>query len=552
MQYWAKTIREISMGALLSSGLAPMDPLKYKFDKKELALAALLGLVVCLLAHNAVLNHFYLNGAGSDSAWFSAMEWRTSWRLPIPNFLRGDNPSYFTNHISPIFWLPLLAGFLLPLDHISLYAWFIGSLYALNVVAFLLLCLKSLQAAGMAYARSLSCLLALLFATCGILVQQLVLPHFEMGMAAAILAFYLFYFLDKPVLAIGSLIFGFAVREDFGLHLASSLIFVMLWQWRLTRQPPRFLLYALLAAILTSFILLSVPSMLHEGQGLLGRTYMGGQAFARITPTLLENRFYFFFSEHNHLWVPMLMLVIAGIAARNPMLIWGGLFSLPWLLFNMIFSSHEAAGRMTLYYTFPLLVNLAWPMLCMLFQARMPPARQVRSSSAGTLVALQVVLLLATLMPASRQPFTQRFYYVDIWPDEDAAAAPHYALWRERFAKHQDQLGTFWTGYAVAAFAPQDIPRRTLYEAEYYGLAQPEAGNLQRDSILYFRSPYTCDWVTNLARHMQFRNSYSVRGTRLALLTNRTSAELDGFKDLLVPLHLKPGESLCQLPKRHS
>ena len=186
-----------------------------------------LALVVAITFYcqqNVVLNQFYHQGALTfDNGLFSSLIWRNNWLLYYADGISHDqNSSFYRTHISPFLLSPSAISYLLPLSMAQFYAAFIASMFAL-LAAIMYGLLNILFCVRLSYAA----LLALGFASSGLIADSLWLPHYEFFIPAFILLF-------LTCLATGqnkaSWIFfslSLSVREDAGLHIACLLLTIM-------------------------------------------------------------------------------------------------------------------------------------------------------------------------------------------------------------------------------------------------------------------------------------------------------------------------------------
>ena len=523
---------------------------KSKFWPESLIIA--LVLLTCMWqVHDVIINHFYMHGAGTDSAWFASMSWRTSLWLDTPRILDERVATYFGSHISPIFWLPLMASYIFPVDYINNFGWFMAALYSLVVFATAMIIRDAV--ASTEYSRttrlSLTGLFTGMYAISAVLVQQLVLPHFEMAISALVMLTIWLLLQSHTRAAVAAMLLGFCVREDFGLHLASFLLPVICIVWWQKRELLRHALYLSLAGVVLSVIITPIPTFFQYTQDLLRGTYIGDPPFAHITREALIRRFLHLYSFNNHLWVPLLLLVIAGLLRRSALLAVGGLIPIPWTLINVVFSRHDAAGMYTLYYPFPILVSLAWPMLYILM-VKYWLKEDKRPVSFASMMVLQLYVLVASCIPQWEwigRDNTQKYNYVDAELGEDAKLQPDYVIWRERVAKHADELGTLWANFQALAHTPYTLRRSSYYDTSIFD-SMPVEKIPARDSFLVFEHPYTCQEIDRPVEYAKYPNMFYIKGTRLTLLTHKRFEDLLGFSDLLmIPKIREP--RLCGLPK---
>jgi len=347
--------------------------------------AALLAATVAFWFNdNYILNHFLHGPYLYDTGWYAAMIYHPTPVLMEPPAI-GDGVSFYNTHVSPLLFLLGLPSYGLNEGLQEYYAQFIGCMYGLLVLAGVLAA-EPLTRTWDWRGPLAAAMVGLGLAFSGVSLMAVGYPHFEPLYAGLAVLFFALLFRGKWKWA--SLPFGLAllVREDAGLHLFGYLFLLLLCSWRVPALRPwrkRLTVFAL-TALSYSIVVIVLQKTFFHADNALRRIYLGDPTYAHVTTALIKQRVAFYIGHNKFVLLPCLL--IAGLAAwRRSWLLLAGLVGvLPWLTLNFLGKS-EAAGNLAVYYSFPTLVMLAWPILIYPLEAR-------RTSRGATLLAGAIVL----------------------------------------------------------------------------------------------------------------------------------------------------------------
>jgi hypothetical protein len=312
--------------------------------------------------YHYIINHFLHGPNLHDTGWFGGTIYHPTWDLIDPPAL-GDNVSFYNTHISPILFFLGLPSYWLPDILPVYYAKVIGVVYGSLGLAGTLAAEPLTRAWGWRGPLAAG-LVGLGLAFSGLSLAAIGYPHFEPLYAGLAVLFLALLFRGQWKWA--ALPFGLAVmvREDCGLHLFGILGLLYLCSWRVPTLRPwrRQLLGYALAGLAYSLSVIALQKIFYHTDNALQRIYLGNPPFAHVTAALIQQRVVYYLLHNKYILVPGLLVAALAAVRRSWLLLAGAASMLPWVLFNF-FAKADAAGNLSLYYSFPLLVMLIWPIL---------------------------------------------------------------------------------------------------------------------------------------------------------------------------------------------
>jgi len=466
------------------------------------------------LVYVAVLNNFYSSGDMLDPVWLASIAWHSDFGQHAPPAMPV---SFFTSHVSPIFWLPNLVSYVLPLSKIDYFGLWYGGIYALYSAgiykAWLLNRPKAASGLAVLGEVPLAVVVGLAATFSAFPMQALRLPHYELALPAFALWFLITLVEGRYRWAILWFALCLMVREDAGLHLFAVLF---LWgaAWRFTstfyaRPWPRAryvwafaaaaLAYAIFAVLLKNFVI--------QADNLFTRLYVGTPPWHHITGELLLERLRFYALERTWITVPLLVTMGWAAISRNPLLPLGYIAFLPWLLLNFQ-ATHVTPGTLGYYYGFPFWLALAWPLIALHLWPQLgqrPPRRWpyllvLAASLAGWQYDRVVVY-----------PLQKGFF--DKYPFAITSELLHRHNYEEfvgYFAAHEKEFARSGVDLAVFGLVMDHVTRRNWLEEQK--LTDPP------EILIYFTGGF--EWpihVVPLLATGFYGHFYQVPGTRIEL-----------------------------------
>jgi hypothetical protein len=320
--------------------------------------------VTFVFAYRFMAYHFMNGPYLYDTGWYSYSMFRNGFTLPnLPHIRAELGDSFFTQH------LYLLASLLHPLSYLVSTHYIFLSLYmgATYVPAFLgpFLAVRALP--GVAQSpfvhAAVAFLIGLLFVASGPVIMALGYPHLEVPIPTCFMIFLALHLLGWHRGKWVALAVGLIVREDAGLHYFGYTVMIGLYElWRPTGTVPRRTLVQVAAlSVAVSLTMMFVQRHFFPiGVSMFEKSYVGTPRFAQLD--VFPQRFMDFVHGAPPIYVPALVVLAVGLALRAPALLLAYLACVPWVVLNIVFSISPAAHSLSLYYGFPLLLGLAWPL----------------------------------------------------------------------------------------------------------------------------------------------------------------------------------------------
>lgn len=457
--------------------------------------------------YHFIINHFYWDGAYFlESGLYSSLIWHNDFFLSCPKVFYVD--AYYHIHVTVMQSLASMLSYVTPLNRIEFYAAHQAFIYtALFLGCYRMLVVHYLHART--WLIPLAAGLAVLFCLTGPVQQAVLFPHLEIAFPAMAILF--LGFLAEKRLGPASLFFALAltVREDAGFHLVAFLGLLIVWQrirgtsFKVQQAQVIFMcvafFYSASALAFQEFFFPDDPAFI--------RTYVGNPSFAHITPDILRERLFIIFSEKHYLVVPALILAAWSIVKRDMVLFIGLAAYVPWFLLQTI-AIPPAIGTWSLYYSFPFVVTLFWPLFAALWRGGMPlPLRQRRSA-----LALFAILVTVSAFGFGRQHFQ---FFTRVFPKNiNKAAIHHVADWVAAMAV-SEKLGRVVVDDAVLSLRPTVFVKDQQVGETTWNTA---------DTVIFFQDTFQRGEVMRLKQRWNLAHAYQFKDSRIRMFT-RTPAQ---------------------------
>ena len=504
---------------------------------RSVLLAVLVVLLIGTSAYNTVLNNAYAYGATlHDSTIFATIMWRSGWLLmPAPAL---GTESFFNTHITPIHYLPNLFSYWFPGDRITYYALVYGAVYgALGFAAFLVI-------RGVAPPRSGNWLglFAAIALFCSLPVfQGQWEPHIEVASPLfAILMFRAWQLRDYRQSLLW-LLLNAAIREDLGAVYAIPLALLAVVQYLanrgrdpdLAREQLRWGVILCGISIAWSIGAFAIQKRYFAQFDVMHQFYFDrDNPLGHLTGALLSQRAHAILVNEQGIWLPLLVLVVAGGAFRDYELLVGSVAFLPYALINFL-SKMELSATLNSYKAFPFAVVMLWPAIVALR----------RPTRAKRYLLLQLAVLACGIFSVS----DGRLYFNGPWGLSAAAGrwfaqpltehAEDYRAFGVRLGE-PGALGTVRASQGVIALYPYSFAPWYLSDYQDLNLADVP----KYDSFIWFVGDRDAAIAQNILARAGDRDRYRVIGTKIELATRLPPDRLSIFAGLLekLPLEARP------------
>ncbi len=505
-------------------------PFLARLGSERLALGMVFALT-WLLYFNAGYNHVYVYGGSSDALTISGFLWKADWLLHgAPGI---DDRSFFGQHFSPLL-LPFgLASHLFGFDHGQWFAIVTGLWHALATVIFAAVVRVVARELGFQAAAGISAAAGLAFALTWLHAGMAYLPHFEILEAGLLIGSLALIMRQSWRWAAIALALLWLTREDAGLHLATFLAALTLAVGLQERRWPMDWIALTAGALIAALVAFRLGPLLASYSMNLGQLiYFGEPLFSHLSLADTAERLVRFFTRRTPVWVPLAVLLVAGILLRDLRYIAGVVAVLPWLILNVGLARTGSASSLDGYYAFPILVAVAWPSLVALLEIHQPTGR---SSGKAIWLSLQALTLAAASSPPIRlEPprlgshyASHRMSIVDVAHTAEASRAFSRAIER-----HRDELGEVAVTLHAALLAPWTLNRIEWSEDfEAYGRDYASL-----DTFLAFDHPFSCPHTQAFAARAALPYRYSVPGTRIVLYSRHSREAMPNLAPRLQPV----------------
>jgi hypothetical protein len=461
----------------------------------------LLGAFAAVAAPSTVytLNHFYVDGAATDS-WFLAWTvWRNGVGLDTPASIAADR-SFFGTHFSPILVIPALASHFVPIGMFAWYALFAGMVHGLVAAAVFQALHKSLGASDrrsllVAFAAAIG------YGLGGFAVAALQLPHYELLFVAFGILFLAALARDSRVAAWVWFVLTLAVREDAGLHLFCVLLAAQLLCRRHSVWP--FMGAALGYAVLA----FALKHALWPSEGQMTRVFTGNPPYAHLTWALLQERLSTIFLWRGYVWQTALVAILWALWARDRLIVAGIVAALPWAVL-CISAASGAPGTLDQYYSFPLFLASAWPIVALRWRHGEAVTPRLRRHALAWTLAMALAASFAWRDGAFCYPCAKSLY------SGLPRSMPQVDEFAGRLREGLPQLGKTRVDMAVMALWPDAGARLDWL----YPDSQLLRGN---DSILWFEGSLQASLAWAAALTSGLTSHYRVAGTNIVVASNR-------------------------------
>lgn len=483
-------------------------------------MAAVLSFLAPFLAgFSFVMNHFYVSGGYlHDSGWFAALMWHPQgFNLTNPSVI--DNNSFYSTHLSPILYAIGLLSFFWPWGPITWFASFQGVILGGNGLMAWIVLGRISYFAGKPLWRAL---LALAFAFNGLAMFILAYPHIEgLGalMACACLAA---FFSGKRQLAALFLLLALSVREDMGFHIVAPLGLLWVWtMWNSRRVTAGSnILMLLLPAFSLSLAAVLIRSSEFPADGAFTRIYTGTPTYAHLTWSLMQERLAILFTQRLYLVQPAVIALLATIAWRNPIPLFGYVAYIPWSFLNFTALS-DAAGQMDVYYPFPFQIAIFW-FLWWSGTARISdltePATLRQQTSIKILVPLFLIAGIAISFPWST--------LLPAWNGNVVRATDSAA---DNIERNRPLLGRIKVDPAMLSLRP----RAFLQEDD---LDSPSSDNNPPETLIWHTNSISLAKIRHQLVNFEAETLYWIAGTQFYLASHLPRQQLESTGLSLEPV----------------
>jgi hypothetical protein len=359
--------------------------------------------IVFALNWNFVLARFFKEGAYlSDIGIVGALIYKPTLALEMPVASAGAVPRlFYADHVTPMLWLIGLPSWVLPVNYIYYSAAVFaavatGPSAALAFVLWRLFRRGSLKGAT-ALIASVMVAAPLALAFSGSVLRAANYPHYELLFIPFATLFFVFA-AQRRLFAAG-IAFAICVltREDFALHLLAFIFVWIVFEAWVERASPNEVRYWLkwmaASGIAGATIILTQRLFLHGG-GLIFRVYLGWPPFEHVDLDLIAARIHVLVTGRLDLFVCLASAATLAIWQRDARYVLGHLACMPWLVFNLL-ARTQAAGTLNLYYGFPFVLAMIWPVLVLLLSDESspsaPPAESAPRSAPRRALAVATV-----------------------------------------------------------------------------------------------------------------------------------------------------------------
>jgi len=458
----------------------------------------------------AAVNCFYRSGAmWGDAGVIAYVIWHTNGALSMPAL--SGSTSYFTQHITPVFWLLNLASRVLPFTKVQFFAVFSGVCYTLPGLAVYRL-LTGTYNMRSGHERLAAALVSVLFAFNGIALAAARNPHFEMLIVGSGMMFFVSILQRRFVSATFWFSLCVATREDAGFELFLLLVVHLLLhcrQWPPLRAQLPLILYAA-ASLGYGVLAICLQRLFFPSSHQLSAVYTGWPPFQALGWGQITDRLAFYVVDRGYIFWPLYLAVAWAIRSRNPYIAAGYAAMLPWGLLSLLAVS-PYAGTLSSYYAFPFIFASFWPLL--------GPAMAGRPAIRPVLGFL--LLTLASFTDLGVQQNAGGVYF-----PESFLASPSLARQRATdsaitaFVHHSAMLGKVAVDGGIAALAPDAFSPAELVWARQ---SHPP------DTVVFYVRGQGRPFALRLASQAGLQNTYEIPNTSILVLSNRDLQGLGGL-----------------------
>ncbi len=513
-----------------SAGAPPAAAPGRPADLVRLATIVAAAAICMVLTRNVVLNHLYVIGSSSDTAWHAGLIWRGNWWLQDAPSM--GTRSYFGTHFAPFLILPTLVTHLLWIDAGPWTAWFIGLCYGASALivgsAMMTFFERRLYRPALVVLLVVAGTVTTFVSPVGI--QMAATPHYEILIPSLVIGVAAALALDHRFIAAGLAVVLLSTKEDAGFHLAALLVVYAAAIWiRERRVLGPELTFAAIAIAYSAFAFSFAPFFMPYYQGHMVGYFIGNPPFGHWRLDLIARKVDYFFWQNTYVWGPMMLLALAAARRRDLGIAVGAIAVLPWFVLTVCFASYETVWVLGYHYAFPAMIAIAWPTVLGLY--RTGP----RGFAGGTrwFLWLQAGTLALAFLPKLGEHlpyYNSRYYGISFTlGDEVRAVETHAQFVRALHAGH-GELGRTFQNLPVTALAPRVLPRRNWIE----DLKRDDPRIRIADTIILFEGGWACPAEESNIRLAALPYEYRVPGTRITLLSRKTLAELPTFAPLLV------------------
>lgn len=475
-----------------------------------------------------LLVHFYVNGAYIlDSGWTASLIWRDGMIPGNPVVaVPGGPTNIMQTHTFLLMPFLSMASYLFPFPMGVWFSMVYGAFHALSALAayFIFRSLLGESVAG----RIGAFLSAALLMVSAVPTENLRYPHSEcfwfLGASVVVLGLVM----QRPWMTWLGVILAVATREDCGFHLAAPFLLVLTFTLLFPRFFGRFdpvvrnrYFFISLTGLLFSPVSIFIPQWIARAHSIFAEEYLGYPYYSHCTPAYVSHQALFFLTGKMFIWVPILILLVAGLIRRDVIFVSASFAYIPWLVVNLA-ALEGPASQIESYHVFPLFLT---PLFACLPRPALPPEKKaVQPFRSGRIrVAMIAISLLTSIVLLPSWCWSNMTD--DLFKIPSSAQIAQTERFYETLPKLRKELGTFIANAPAVALAP-----RLFSHDEGWPDVRP---NHLPDSIVFFAHSWNSEWLWPVMTP-EFQ-TYQISGTRLFVATRLPRESLPVFTTLAQP-----------------
>lgn len=428
--------------------------------------------LVFLLNRNFLLNNFFREGAYRDVATIGGMIYHPVAALDVASAARGlfVYSSFYATHVSPTLVLLGLPTYFVSVNFVEFSAAFFAGVTTFVVAVFTFLIWRVARLGTPGWSRGWRAVLTtfapLAIAFSGPVMVAVGHPHYEPLFAPTAAIFLLLVVYRRHVAAGLVLVACILTREDFAFHLFGFMVVWVGYQLlalKMQVRQVRIWLVYMAVSLAAGLVILLIQKSVFPGDDALARVYLGSPAFAHLTWPFFVDRIRALVSGRADLLVCASSASLIALLCRDWRYVIGYFACGPWLLLALVAKS-DAAGSLSLYYGFPFVLAIFWPILAVFLQGMPRPFnglswrlmdRQIAMSETTLVVLLTLAGLVGSTFAIART-WPLREVVAQMRPVPTDLQAAGYAVQRmiESGALNRESIGI---DGSVAALLPKSV-----------------------------------------------------------------------------------------------
>jgi hypothetical protein len=314
--------------------------------------------------------------------------------------------------------------------------------------------------------------LALAFS--GTVLRAVSYPHYELLLIPFATLFFVFAAQRRLLAAAIAFAICVLTREDFALHLF-GFIFVwvvfQVWVEHTGSREVRYWLKWMAASGVAGVTIILIQRLFFlGGGGLLFRVYLGWPPFEHVDLGFVATRIHVLATGRLDLLVCLASAAACSIWRRDARYVLGYLACVPWLVLNLL-AREQPAGTLNLYYAFPFVLAMIWPVLVLLLSHETaqptPFDASARHSMPGHALAVAAIstagFIGSTFAYAQSADLGGMLANMRPVPAELRAAGLSFQRLLADGLLDRERIGT---DHAVAALLPRVVRREQIVTAD--------------------------------------------------------------------------------------